>query len=101
MLRRNGKGCKAVQSEEEEIPLHSISANGITTSLRTGWDSNPRYAMNVHTLSRLESIGRDSDKMSSFHYDGPRNVLCTPAQCPVMSASNRHLNRHLQLRRIV
>src|SRR5450759_3064448 len=33
----------------------------------------------VLTLSRLESIGGDSDKMSSFHYDGPRNVLCTPA----------------------
>jgi hypothetical protein len=50
--------------------------------------------MNVHTLSRLENIGRDSDKMSSFHYDGPRNVPCTPARCPMMSATNRHLNRH-------
>src|SRR5450759_3980380 len=66
-------------TRKEEIPLHSVSANGITTSPRTGWDSNPRYAINVHTLSRLENIGRDSDKMSSFHYDGPRNVLCTPA----------------------
>src|SRR5665647_1811913 len=35
--------------------------------------------MNVHTLSRLESKAKDSDKMSSFHYDGARNVLCTPA----------------------
>ena len=41
-----------VQSEKEEIPLHSLSANGITTAPRTGWDSNPRYAINVHTLSR-------------------------------------------------
>ena len=39
----------------------------------------PTVRFHVHTLSRLESIGRDSDKMSSFHYDGPRNVLCTPA----------------------
>jgi hypothetical protein len=72
--RKKGQG-----SEKEEVPLQSSSANGITSSSRTGWDSNSRYAINVHTLSRLESIGRDSDKMSSFHYDGPRNVLCTPA----------------------
>ena len=26
--------------------------SGIRTSERTGWDSNPRYAINVHTLSR-------------------------------------------------
>ena len=45
---------------------------------RTGWDSNPRYAVDVNTLSKLENIGRDSDKMSSFTYDGPRNVLCSP-----------------------
>jgi hypothetical protein len=37
------------------------------------------YAINVHTLSRRESTGRDWDKMSSFTYDGPRNVLCTRA----------------------
>ena len=41
-----------VQSEKKEIPLHSLSASGITSSSRTGCDSNPRYAMNVHTLSR-------------------------------------------------
>jgi hypothetical protein len=41
-----------VQSEKGEIPLHSLSANGIATAPRTGWDSNPRYAINVHTLSR-------------------------------------------------
>ncbi len=41
-----------VRPEKEEIPLHSLSANGTTSSQRTGWDSNPRYAINVHTLSR-------------------------------------------------
>ena len=50
------------------------------------------------TLIRLESIGRNSDKISSLHYDGPRNVLCSLPQCPMMSGSNRYLNRHQLIR---
>jgi hypothetical protein len=33
----------------------------------------------VKKIITRRSPSRDSDKMSSFHYDGPRNVLCTPA----------------------
>ncbi|MDQ6733535.1 MAG: hypothetical protein M3Z35_05370, partial [Nitrospirota bacterium] len=65
-------------AEAESFSTHSYPGNQVVIK-RTGWDSNPRYAINVHTLSRHSSTGRDSDKMSSFTYDGPRNVLCNPA----------------------
>jgi hypothetical protein len=32
--------------------------------------------------------------MSSFHYDGTRNVLCALPFCPHLSGNNGHLNGH-------
>jgi hypothetical protein len=53
------------------------NASYVVAPQRTGWDSNPRYAMNVHTLSRRGTRVRNPNKMSSYHYDGTR-MSCTP-----------------------
>jgi hypothetical protein len=39
----------------------------------------PEITFLPSTLSSHVRLGKDWDKMSSFTYDGPRNVLCTPA----------------------
>jgi len=51
-LGRSRTCPKSVQNDEGPSDKSPLTILQVVAAQRTGWDSNPRYAINVHKLSR-------------------------------------------------